>query len=99
MRAIMFLGAVLCLASCDSSKQQLANTQATLADVTKQRDDLNAKVASLQEQLNTTKTQLAAVKSPPPPPSGAVAAKTPDAKAAPSPANVKSGKPKHAHKS
>lgn len=98
MRAMVLLGAVLCFASCDSSKQQLANTQATLADVTKQRDDLQAKVLSLQTELNTAKTQLAAAKSVPPPSTGAVAAKTPEAKAAPSGASGKAAK-KSAHKS
>ncbi len=99
MRTIMCLGAVLFLASCDSSKQQLANTQATLTDVTKERDDLKAKVVSLQEELNNAKTQLAEAKRAPSPAAGAVASKTPDAKAAPGAANTKNAKARPAHKS
>ncbi len=97
MRAMMCLGAVLFLASCDGSKQELANTQSTLNSVTKERDDLKAKVLTLQEQLNTTKTQLAAAKSAPA--TGALAAKTAEPKSTPNPANAKSAKSKHAHKS
>ena len=100
MRAMMCLGAVLFLASCDASKQQLASTQASLADVTKERDELKTKVQSVQEQLDAAKKQLAQAKTTPAAATGAVAAKTPDAKAtAPGPAAGKSARAKHAHKS
>lgn len=98
MRAILCLGALMFLASCDGSKQQLATTQATLNDVTKERDDLKAKVATLQDQLNATKVDLAKAKTVTTAPSGAVAAKTPDPKAA-GDANAKAAKNKHTHKS
>lgn len=99
MRAIMCLGAVLFLASCDDSKQQLANTQATLSGVTRERDDLKAKVVSLQDQLNTAKAELAQVKSVPPPATTAVAAKAPEGKSASSTPSTKAPKAKHDHKS
>ncbi|HXJ22507.1 MAG TPA: hypothetical protein VMT03_19980 [Polyangia bacterium] len=97
MRTVLLLGTVLCLASCDTSKQELATTQANLTEVTKERDDLKSKVASLQEDLNNTKTQLAQTKNASPS-AGAVAARTPDVKTAVD-ANAKSSKAKHGHKS
>jgi hypothetical protein len=99
MRAILCLGAMMFLASCDSSKQQLATTQASLTDVTKERDDLKSKVASLQEDLDATKVDLAKAKAVPAAPNGAVAAKTPETKAAASDTNNKAAKAKHGHKS
>jgi phage-related tail protein len=99
MRAILCLGAVMFLASCDSSKHQLETAQANLTDVTKQRDDLKAKVASLQEELDATKVELAKAKAVPPAANGAVAAKAPETKSAPSDTKDKAAKAKHGHKS
>ena len=99
MRVILCLGAVALLASCDGSKEQLTTTQASLTQVTKERDDLKSKVASLQDQLNATKVELTKAKTPPAASSGALAAKTPDAKATAGETNAKAAKAKHGHKS
>ncbi|HXJ18598.1 MAG TPA: hypothetical protein VMT03_00080 [Polyangia bacterium] len=100
MRAILCLGAFLCFASCDGSKAQLATAQSTLNDVTKERDDLKSKVASLQDELNATKVELAKAKTAQAtPPNSAVAAKAPDAKTSPGETNGKAAKAKHGHKS
>lgn len=98
MRAIVCLGAMVFLASCDGSKQQLATTQASLTQVTKERDDLRMKVATLQDELNGQKVELAKAKTVEAAPSGAVAAKT-ETKSSAAQTNGKAAKSKHGHKS
>jgi septal ring factor EnvC (AmiA/AmiB activator) len=97
MRAILCLGAMVFLSSCDSSKQQLATTQATLADVTKERDDLKSKVTTLQNELDATKVELAKEKSQVGQ-SGTLAAKTPENGKTAAAATGGKAKTKHAHK-
>jgi phage shock protein A len=100
MKAILCLGVMAFLASCDSSKEQLANAQSSLADVTKQRDELKTKVASLQQDLDSTKADLAKAKAAQATPTGTMAAKPADNKNGAGDTNVKaSSKGKHAHKS
>jgi chromosome segregation ATPase len=101
MKAILCLGVVAFLASCDNSKQELATTQATLSDVTKERDDLKSKVASLQQELDTTKSDLSkekAEKTEKMPSNTMAATKAPDTKGAAADAKA-AAKGKHGHKS
>ena len=99
MRAILCLSAVVFLVSCDASKQQLATTQSALSDVTKERDDLKAKVSSLQQDLDNTKAELAKAKAEKPQ-SSTMATKTSETKSGAGDTQAKGApKGKHGHKS
>ncbi len=100
MRAMMCLGVLAMLVGCDASKAELDSTKSTLTDVTKERDDLKAQVATLHQQLITAQGDLAkekATETAANEKSGksTVASKSTAAEAAPAAKN----KNKHAHKS
>jgi peptidoglycan hydrolase CwlO-like protein len=95
MKWLMCMGVVALLGGCDSSKQELDSTKTTLNSVTAERDDLKAKNATLQQQLDATKAELAKAKTPP----AATAAVTPTpAKGATDAKHPAADKSKH-HKS
>jgi len=58
MRGMMCLGVLAMLVGCDASKADLDSTRTALANVTKERDDLKAQVATLEGQLTSTKADL-----------------------------------------
>ena len=98
MKLIMCLGVLAMLAGCDGSKVELETAKTDLANATKERDELKIQVASLQQQLNNVKQDLAKEK--------AAEAQAPE-KGKPAPVAAKSAsgdssatpKSKHAHKS
>lgn len=59
MRAMLCLGVLAMFIGCDASKSELDSTKTSLSEVTKQRDDLKAQVATLQQQLVTAQGDLA----------------------------------------
>ncbi len=59
MRAIMCLGVLALLVGCDGSRVQLESEKTDLANVTRERDDLKVQLATMQQQLNTLKADLA----------------------------------------
>jgi peptidoglycan hydrolase CwlO-like protein len=73
MKWLMCMSVVALLGGCDSSKQELDSTKTTLNSVTAERDDLKTKNATLQQQLDAAKAELAKAKTPP----AATAAATP----------------------
>jgi outer membrane murein-binding lipoprotein Lpp len=73
MKWLMCMSVVALLGGCDSSKQELDSTKTTLNSVTAERDDLKTKNATLQQQLDAAKAELAKAKTPP----AATAAVTP----------------------
>jgi len=78
MRLLMSLGLLAMLGGgCDSAKEELETTRATLTTVTKERDDLRAQVATLQKQVDTAKADAEKAKAAPPakPESTALASK------------------------
>jgi hypothetical protein len=91
MKWIMGMGIVAMLVGCDASKDELVSTQTTLANVTKERDDLKSQLATTQQQLDATKAELAKTK--------AAATVTPPAPAAAKSDAAPAAKTKHAHKS
>jgi len=100
MRAILCLSAMVFLVGCDNSKQELASAQSSLSQVTKERDDLKTKVASLEQELDTTKADLAKTKAAEKPPASTVATKTSDTKKGNANTNAKATtKARHGHKS
>ena len=62
MKTMMCLGVLAMLVGCDASKAELDSTKATLTNVTRERDDLKAQVATLQQQLTSTQGDLAKAK-------------------------------------
>jgi septal ring factor EnvC (AmiA/AmiB activator) len=64
MKWLMCLGVVAFLGGCDSSKQELESTKATLSSVQSERDQLKTENATLQKQLDDTKAELAKAKAP-----------------------------------
>jgi peptidoglycan hydrolase CwlO-like protein len=94
MKWLMCMSVVALLGGCDSSKQELDSTKTTLNSVTAERDDLKAKNATLQQQLDATKAELAKAKAPPAATAAATPAPTKSATEAKHPAD----KSKH-HKS
>lgn len=98
MKLLMCLGMLAMFVGCDGSKVELETAKTDLANATKERDELKIQVASLQQQLNTVKQDLAkektaetqaAEKGKPTP----VAAKSSSGESTTAPKN------KHAHKS
>jgi outer membrane murein-binding lipoprotein Lpp len=73
MKWLMCMSVVALLGGCDSSKQELDSTKTTLNSVTAERDDLKTKNATLQQQLDAAKAELAKANTPP----AATAAVTP----------------------
>ena len=59
MKWMPCLGLMFLLAGCDESKAELESTKATVATVTKERDDLKTEVDSLKKQLEATKAEVA----------------------------------------
>jgi hypothetical protein len=99
MKAILCLGVLVMLAGCDGSRVELESTKATLGNVTRERDDFKVQVATLQQQLTTTKAELAKAKAAePPPPADKNAKPTMASKSSP-PGSSTASKNKHAHKS
>ncbi len=58
MKAMMCLGVLAMLVGCDASKAELDSTKTTLANVTRERDELKAQAATLQQQLTITQGEL-----------------------------------------
>jgi Rab interacting lysosomal protein len=94
MKAMMCLGILVMLAGCDSSKAELDSTKVTLANVTKERDDLKAQVTNLQEQLTTAKADLTKEKA-----AEATMEKPKSMMAAKTPSSSSAAKHKKSHKS
>ncbi len=88
--ALPFLG------GCDSSKQELESTKATLTSVQNERDQLKTENATLQKQLDDTKAERAKAKAPAP--AATTAAATPAGKTATDKKPAAAEKSKH-HKS
>jgi hypothetical protein len=59
MKAIMCLGVLAFLVGCDGSRVQLESAKTDLANVTRERDDLKVQLATMQQQLNAVKADLA----------------------------------------
>ena len=59
MKTMMCLGVLAMLVGCDASKAELDSTKTTLTNVTRERDELKAQVATLQQQLTITQGELA----------------------------------------
>ena len=59
MKAIMCLGVLGLLVGCDGSRVQLESAKTDLANVTRERDELKVQLATLQQQLNGVKADLA----------------------------------------
>ncbi|HVV49641.1 MAG TPA: hypothetical protein VHO06_08280 [Polyangia bacterium] len=96
MKTMMCLGVLALLVGCDASKAELDQTKTTLSSVTHERDDLKAQVATLQQQLSSTKAELAKEKT------AEAAAADKNAKpamASKATESSSSAKNKHAHKS
>ena len=55
---ICCLGMLAMFAGCDSSKVELESAKMNLANVTRDRDDLKVQMATLQQQLNTVRSDL-----------------------------------------
>lgn len=59
MKMLMCLGVLALFVGCDGSKVELESAKTNLANVTKERDDLKAQVATLQQQFSNAKADLA----------------------------------------
>ena len=68
MKTMMCLGVLAMLVGCDASKAELDSTKTTLTNVTRERDELKAQVATLQQQLTITQGELAKEKAAEPAP-------------------------------
>jgi hypothetical protein len=58
MKAIICFGMLAMLAGCDTSKVELESAKTNLMNVTRERDDLKVQLATLQQQLSTTRSDL-----------------------------------------
>ena len=96
MKTMLCLGVLAMLVGCDGSRVELESTKATLANVTRERDDFKVQVATLQQQLATSKADLA--KATEPPPADKNGKPTMAAKSSP-PGSSTVSRDKHAHKS
>ena len=102
MRNIMCLSVIALLAGCDGApREELDSTKSTLATVTRERDDLQAQVARLQQLLDDAKADLAKEKAVAAGVGDMVAKSPMDAKSIDAKTDGKRSttKSKHAHKS
>lgn len=103
MKTILCLGVLAMLVGCDGSKVELESAKTNLATMTRERDDLKVQVATLEQQLTTSRADLAKAKAAEPPSADKDGKSTMAAKSSPaasSTASPKSSKrDNHAHKS
>jgi len=102
MKTFLCLGVLAMLVGCDGSRVELESAKTNVANLTRERDDLKVQVATLQQQLTTSKADLAKAKAAEPPSVEKDTKPTMAAKSSPADSSTaaKAAKAdKHAHKS